>query len=190
MGASPTELLGENIRKRWPSALTSKRCPSKKKSDIGNNSCGTPALTVAPRFTSTAIIFRSADMKNSSLPSRRHLGCTPPLTEICHFPTFGGIAWMYTLARPESLDENARYLPSGKMRAWTCEYNIADLASESMSALYGTTVNGNDASVCSQMSATRPLLPPSPRISKVRLSTGASRCFRSILRRPMSLVAS
>ena len=53
-------------------------------------------------------------------------------------------------------------------------------------SLYGTTVNGIEASVVSQSSASVPLLPPSERKSILNVSTGAASVFRFIFVRPKS----
>ena len=69
------------IRKRWPSGVTL-QVPIIELTV--KSLCGRPALNAPSAVTlmSTAIASKVGDMKNSSLPSRRHAGRLPPLVEI------------------------------------------------------------------------------------------------------------
>jgi hypothetical protein len=63
-------------------------CPPRCTSKSG---LGIPASNLlALPFTSAAIIFWSAPMKYSSLPSRLHTGAVPPLVDTCHLPPGAG----------------------------------------------------------------------------------------------------
>ncbi len=108
-------------RKRIPSAVTSysdallagdgARCES-------NSGCGASASKerVAPymAFTAAATIFPSAPAKNSSLPSPRQRGCSPPAMEIFHRPSPAGNGCTYTSRRPDSSVVKAIQWPSGE----------------------------------------------------------------------------
>ncbi|MBK5291993.1 MAG: hypothetical protein JJE04_09990 [Acidobacteriia bacterium] len=51
---------------------------------------------VVPSFTGAAITLLSGVIKYNSLPSRRHLGSVPPVTDTCHLPPEGGKLRTYT----------------------------------------------------------------------------------------------
>ena len=55
-------------RKRWPSALTVK--PVRRPRLAGNSASGVANVKVSGSTSAAAMICRSADMKNNSLPSR------------------------------------------------------------------------------------------------------------------------
>src|SRR5262249_11131526 len=61
------------------------------------------------------ITFASADKKNSSLPSPRHFGCSPPPLATCHFPSPSGNEVTYTSHFPLSFEVYAAHLPSGEI---------------------------------------------------------------------------
>jgi hypothetical protein len=73
------------IKNRWPSARASK-VASKLGSCVSKSATGIPASNAAPAFIGTAISLPSRALKNSSLPSRRHIGTQPPAVETCHLP--------------------------------------------------------------------------------------------------------
>ena len=82
------ERRGFEIRKRWPSAVTSHACTP---GMVGNSRRGSDVWIVSPAaFTSTAMKSPAADLKNNSLPSLRQRGTNPPVVDTRHLaPTEG-----------------------------------------------------------------------------------------------------
>src|SRR5580704_5552465 len=85
---------GMLMRKRWPSRLTSYTNRSYTKTGwrgaVWKRAAGAPASKLVPVVTGVAISLKSGERKNSSLPSPRQRGCSPPPEEICHLPCASG----------------------------------------------------------------------------------------------------
>src|SRR5262249_45334720 len=106
-GADAEPLPMVSSRKRFPSLVTSYSNTillTDSNKWASNNGWGVPAskegFVPAISFTVTAIIFLSAPTKNSSLPSPRQRGCSPPAIEIFHWPSAPGNDRTYTSERP------------------------------------------------------------------------------------------
>ena len=95
---------GHTHRLRLPSAATSYRWNS----DVlgpqaSNNTTGREGSSASSLPTATTVNRLAPSMKNSSRPSRRHLGPTPPEVEIRRLPGFPNIC-TYTSGAPDSSD--------------------------------------------------------------------------------------
>src|SRR5262249_11907760 len=109
----PAMVLSKN---RFPSAVTSYPGPpgTKCASNSGWGASGSKVgFGPAVALTAAAIIFPSAPTKNNSLPSPRHRGCSPPATEILHWPSAAGNGRTYTSGWPDSSDVYAIQRLSG-----------------------------------------------------------------------------
>src|SRR6202049_2880810 len=90
---------------------------------VSNSGTGAPSrnegLGSVTAFTSTAVIFPSAPAKNSSLPSPRQRGCSPPAVEPLHKPSEAGKGRTYTSRCPDSSEVYAIHRPSGEIWPWS-----------------------------------------------------------------------
>src|SRR5438094_1490496 len=116
-------------RKRFPSVVTSYSNTASFTASLGawakcvsNSGCGVPGSKAGlvngpegtPALTATAIILPSAPTKNSSLPSPRQRGCSPPVREIFHWLSAAGNGRTYTSRCPDSSDVYAIQWLSGE----------------------------------------------------------------------------
>lgn len=106
----------------FPSVRHRNRCPSPVTSQPAtiefplNKTRGMPALTVSVKRRSTAIIVSVSSRKNSSLPSPRQSGKSPPSCEICHRPVPGASAGR----RLATCRIRSRHTPTnGRQAKWT-----------------------------------------------------------------------
>src|SRR5215469_1014949 len=116
-----TPLATVSSRKRFPSAVTSYSNSGLREARTNftsKSTSGTPGskegLGPAVAFTATAIIFPSASTKNSSFPSPRQRGCSPPAIEIFVWPSPSGNGRTYTSSCPLASDVYAIQWLSGE----------------------------------------------------------------------------
>src|SRR5262245_15480533 len=106
-------------RNRLPSTVATKRCVDRSPvKPVLKSSRGAVKSKFGDGAIDADIIEPSGAMKNSSRPSPRHCGCSPPDADIGHCSPVGGTGDTYTCIWPDDCAEaKASHLPSGEIRA-------------------------------------------------------------------------